>query len=131
MDKINKVSGVIIRDRKLLVLKKKGLDTFISPGGKPEKGETPEETLKRELMEELGVNIKKSTLLGTFKGESVFEGIPIESIAFLTEIEGEPTPQMEIEELQWIDKNYARKGVKIAPLLEKHIIPDMIKKDLL
>ncbi|MEV6700976.1 NUDIX domain-containing protein [Streptomyces sp. NPDC051453] len=50
------VAAAVIEDGKLLVVSKQAApDVFYIPGGKPEPGEQPGETLKRELQEELGV----------------------------------------------------------------------------
>lgn len=46
---------------------------WVLPGGRPEKGETPEQTLKRELLEELDITIDKFKLLGAQKVESITE----------------------------------------------------------
>lgn len=59
------VYGIAIHDNKILLVEKsRGAYTgkYDLPGGSIEHGEKPIETLKRELMEETGVNIKKSTL---------------------------------------------------------------------
>ena len=60
------VYGLIINDNKVVLIKKTGgpydgkLDL---PGGSFEFGETPEEVLKRELLEEIGVEIKEYQLI--------------------------------------------------------------------
>ena len=52
------VGGFLVdRGRVLLVLHKK-LGLWLPPGGHIEKGETPDAALKRELMEELGIEIE-------------------------------------------------------------------------
>jgi len=59
------IYGIIIKGNKILLIDKKGgpydgkLDL---PGGSMEFGETPEETLKREILEETGLEIKKYEL---------------------------------------------------------------------
>ena len=60
------VYGIIIKDDKILLIKKNGgpydgkLDL---PGGTIEFHEKPENTLKRELLEEVGIVVKKFKLL--------------------------------------------------------------------
>ncbi|WP_372348295.1 NUDIX domain-containing protein [Streptomyces sp. KL116D] len=53
------VAAAVVEDGKLLVVSKQAApDVFYIPGGKPEAGEQPEETLERELREELGVELR-------------------------------------------------------------------------
>ena len=55
------VYGVIVKDDKVLLVKKsRGAYTgqYDLPGGSLEHGEKPVETLKREIMEEVGVKVK-------------------------------------------------------------------------
>lgn len=72
--------GLIVKDNKILLIKKHGgpydgkLDL---PGGTIEYGEKPEETLLRELKEEVGINVtsynlfdgNSATITWTHKGE--------------------------------------------------------------
>lgn len=65
------VYGLIIRSGKIaLILKSRGAYTgkLDLPGGSFEHGERPEETLKREIKEELNADVKKAKL---FDAESV------------------------------------------------------------
>ena len=58
---IDKVGGAIIKDKKILVQRKKNNRAeCIIPGGKRKDGETDFETLKRELWEELDVELVKT-----------------------------------------------------------------------
>jgi len=62
------VYGIIIKDEKILLIKKvtgpydRKLDL---PGGTPEFNERPSETLKREILEETGIEIIKYELFDT------------------------------------------------------------------
>ncbi len=67
------VTAAVIRENgKVLIAQRapgEHLETFWEfPGGKIEKGETPEQSLKRELLEELGID----TRIGMFITESCF-----------------------------------------------------------
>ena len=60
------VYGLVVEDNKVLLVKKaRGAYTgkYDLPGGSIEHGERPIETLKREFMEETGVEIKDANLL--------------------------------------------------------------------
>ena len=63
------VKGIIINRNKgkILLLKRNseahsGPESWENPGGKIKKGETPEEALKREILEEAGIDIKIGNL---------------------------------------------------------------------
>jgi 8-oxo-dGTP diphosphatase len=66
-------AAIIIKNEKILIAQRAS-DQNLSgkwefPGGKIEKGETPEECLKREIQEELDVDIE----VGEFFGESIYK----------------------------------------------------------
>ena len=66
MKKIEVVAAIIIKDGEVFATQRgygewKGFWEF--PGGKMEEGETPQEALKREIMEELGIEIKVGELI--------------------------------------------------------------------
>lgn len=66
MKQINVVAAVIVRNGKILATQR-GYGAFKDgwefPGGKIEVGESPEEALKREILEELGVDIEVHELI--------------------------------------------------------------------
>ncbi len=54
--------GIIKKDDKVLITKRKVSpfkDKFVLPGGKLDNGETLKDCLKREIFEEVGLNVKK------------------------------------------------------------------------
>lgn len=60
------VAAVISKNKKILLVKRGRepyKDTWMFPGGFVEYGEHPEETLKREVIEETGLKVKKASLL--------------------------------------------------------------------
>ena len=85
------VTAVIINNNELLVLKRKE-DPFKGmwdlPGGFINEGETPEEALKREMKEELGIDEGKPVFMRSFPGVYLWKGkeIPIINSFYLLEI---------------------------------------------
>lgn len=66
-------AAVIFKDGKVFIARRAPGENSAGgwefPGGKVEKGETPQECLKRELYEELGIK----TEIGDFVAESIYE----------------------------------------------------------
>lgn len=52
------IAGYLIHDDKVLLIHHKGLGLWVSPGGHIEENETPDEAVKREFKEELGLDVK-------------------------------------------------------------------------
>ncbi len=76
------VGGVCIRDGKVLLARHTygaGKGMLIIPGGYVDFGETPEETLVREYLEETGVTVKAGKLIRCAVTGEGFELIPYES----------------------------------------------------
>ena len=59
----------------LLMVRKSGTTSFMLPGGKPEAGESAEDTIVREIAEELGLSLHRDRLqiLGTFTAAAANE----------------------------------------------------------
>ncbi len=67
---ITQVYGIIFNDEnEILVCRESSDSKWIIPGGHPEEGESFEETLKREVLEEVDVEISDIKPLGVFKVE--------------------------------------------------------------
>ena len=131
---IDKVGGIVIKDKKVLVVRKKTKENFLEfiiPGGKRESGETDLETLQREMQEEVNLKIIKTEYLGEYRDIAIFENIPIAMKVYLCEVEGEINVQNEIKEFCWIDKNYKEQGIKVGSILEKFVLPQLIKRELI
>lgn len=80
--------GIVIKDDKLLLMERwrAGRHYFSVPGGGIEPGETPEQTVVRELFEETGCQIDIERLLYTLKFSDGTE----HSIFLCSYISGEP-----------------------------------------
>ena len=108
-----------------LLVRKRGTQAFMQPGGKIDAGEQPAEALARELHEELGLIIEPSdaVYLGNFSAPAVNEpGYTVEADLFQVTIDEPVSPAAEIEEVRWIDP--ATDGdLILAPLTRDLILP--------
>jgi 8-oxo-dGTP pyrophosphatase MutT (NUDIX family) len=127
MPDIHVSAAVIVDDTgRVLVVRKQGTTRFMQPGGKPEPGETPSQTLIRELHEELGLRLDEADLepLGTFVSEAANEPGPrVVAAAFSVSIAAaEGVGQAELAELRWITPADAE-TLPLAPLSVEHLLP--------
>ena len=111
-----------------LVCRKRGTTTFIQPGGKVEPGEQPADAVRREVSEELGIELRAEELAfaGIFAGPAVNEpGQSVVAHAFRVAIDVPVTAAAEIEEIRWIDP--AQPGdLLLAPLTRDTFLPLLI-----
>lgn len=133
MEEIVISSAMILNTKtEILLVRKKGSKYFQLPGGKVKSNEAKFETLKRELFEEINIEVKEENciFLGIHETNAVnekntrvkgflYEIINIELVN--TKIKNE------IEEMVWIDKtNY--KNYRWAHLAEEFILPIWLKR---
>lgn len=112
-------------DGQTLLVRKRGTQAFMQPGGKIDAGEQPAEALARELHEELNLRIEPSAAvyLGKFSAPAVNEpGFTVEAELFHVQIDVAVTPAAEIEEVRWIDPA-GDGGLQLAPLTRDLILP--------
>jgi 8-oxo-dGTP pyrophosphatase MutT (NUDIX family) len=128
---IVKCAAAIVRDQSLLLTRKRGTTTFISPGGKPMPGEDNLDCLAREVREELDVAIQESSYIGMFRGVAAFENTPIEMHVYLTDISGEPRASTEIEEILWYRSDMADRAPQVGSVFANAVIPLLLKKKLI
>ncbi len=134
---IDHIAALIFnKNGELLVLRKKTPNDrkeCILPGGKREIGQSDEQTLRRELLEELGVEIEQSAYYKKYLDKAIFEeGEDFQQTTYITILKSNNiNVKNEIKEALWIGIDYERKGIICNPTLKLKIIPDLIKDSLL
>lgn len=105
------VAAIIQRDGKILVAQRPPTKHYPLqwefPGGKVEAGETPEAALKREIHEELGVDVAVGAIVDRFRYD-YGAGHDYELMFFeCTVIAGEPSaqPGQGIHALAWVERS--------------------------
>ena len=128
---IKKIALICLENKKLLVVHKKTIDLYISPGGKVEGNESDLECLSREIMEELGCKVSDTNYFKTFFGQT-HENKALELTCYFGRLNGEIkiNPQDNIDNYLWIGKNY-NKELKLADLLKYQMMPDLINGGLM
>ncbi|KTC43434.1 DNA mismatch repair protein MutT [Pseudomonas fluorescens ABAC62] len=112
-------------DGQTLLVRKRGTQAFMQPGGKIDTGEQPAEALARELHEELNLRIDPAAAvyLGRFSAPAANEpGFTVEAELFQVQIDVAVSPAAEIEEIRWIDPA-GDGGLQLAPLTRDFILP--------
>lgn len=123
------VSAVLIRNEagQILTVRKRGTQSFMFPGGKPELGESAIDAAVREVSEELGVSLDPALLriIGTFTAPAANEeGHSVQATVFEHPLVPIGEPLAEIEKLRWIDPSVELR--ELAPLLKDVVFPALL-----
>jgi len=128
------VSGRIIRvvaalirdpDGRVLLVRKRGTQAFMQPGGKRDVGESDVAALSREIAEELGCRVRDASAraLGVFDCPAANEpGFQVNASVYAVDVEGPIKPAGEIDQFVWIDP-HALPDLLFAPLTRDHVLP--------
>lgn len=98
---IDTVAWVLIVDGRILCARPRGKDVFYIPGGKREAGESDEQTLRREITEELTVALVAETVEPVGVYEAVDGGARIRMSCYRADYRGTLAASSEIAELAW------------------------------
>jgi len=119
------VRAIIIVNGKIVVCKKKNKRYYFFPGGHIEFGESAKKALRREIKEELGLSIKKSSFIGGSEHSFIEDGKKYHEInlIFYTEVNKEKIESRE-EHLQFFlfDKK---------ELIKQRVLPQILKNSVL
>ncbi len=117
--KIVAVGYVYIRDKKLLLVRSHNKHAFYLPGGKPVSGETDNETLARELREELSVDLTPLSVqpFQVFEAPAYGEpaGINVILRCYMGFHAGSMKPSSEIEEIGFFSSGEYNRMSETAP----------------
>lgn len=129
---IEKSAGIIIEDNKLLLVSGNSNLFFWLPGGKLEKGETPEDALKRELKEELDIELSYFKPYITYVSDQEEDGTIRKVYTFIIKYDGRINNQAEIDRIVWLSKeDFSKETIPLQSGVKIHLVPQLIKDGLL
>lgn len=122
-----RIAAALIHDGsgKMLLVRKRGTPWFMQAGGKPERGEDAISALRRELAEEIGLEIiaEDATAIGVFREVAANEeNAIVEAEIFEVKFSGHVECSFEIEEAVWVDSAQAAQ-LPLAPLTRNRVLP--------
>jgi 8-oxo-dGTP diphosphatase len=126
---ILKIGLAVTESDRVLLVKKRGSQCFILPGGKPEVGEADLETLRREIWEELGCTLDANSVefLGSFTDQAAeIADATVTVKLYKGHLLGRPSPKSEIETLRWVTNR--EDPSSLAPSLRNQILPFLFAK---
>jgi 8-oxo-dGTP diphosphatase len=127
MIEIDKIALIVLKDGKILSTKSIGKNKYYIPGGKREKNETDEQTLIREIKEELSVDVVQESIkyVGTFIAQSDGDkaGVNVKMTCYKSNYLGVLKKNNEIAEIRWLSYN----DLDLISEVDK-IIFDFLKK---
>lgn len=119
--KIDKIAWIHIVNGKILGARSHGKDTYYFPGGKREPGESDQETLIREIQEELTVQIVPDSIcsFGTFEAAAhgKAEGVVVQMTTLTADYTGNLSPAAEIAELAWLSYKDREKVSAVSQII--------------
>lgn len=131
---LHKAGGILIKDRKFLLERHGGNSTYIIPGGKLETGESVQDALIRELMEEFHITVLRDDLeaAGSFTSPAVHspESIVRIDTFIVKKWSGNFMLDDGIEAVLWVNSK-SIKSVSVSATAEYKILPLLLKNGLI
>lgn len=126
-DEVDKAALLLFRDdngeRRLLFVRNPAKPYWLFPGGKRELGESIEDALRRELREELSIDVTNIQHLGVVRGNTP-EGAPLTMHLFSAVPRGEPRASSEIDRLIWVGhRDIGEHPHMLTPITKERVLP--------
>ena len=123
MNVITVAAAVILNEQnQLLLVRKKNTQFFMQVGGKLEVNESPEQTMLREIHEEIGAQATIQQFIGRFETKAANEANhQLVSYVYQVDLDQVPKIDAEIAEMKWI--NLEDDQTLLAPLTKEVVIP--------
>lgn len=125
---ITVVGLVHVEAGRLLVVRSRNKKAFYLPGGKIEPGESPADALRREVREELGIELERPVVLKRYVAPAYGEGegAMVDMTCFTAALLGTPAPTSEIAELTYVNRDEYRSHVETAPAIHE-VLSDLVE----
>ncbi len=123
MNVITVAAAIILNQHnQLLLVRKKNTQFFMQVGGKLEPNEAPEQTMIREIAEEISAKAEIEKFVGRFETRAANEaGHQLISYVYQVNLDQAPQIDAEIAEMKWIDLDDQQ--TLLAPLTKEVVIP--------
>ena len=123
MKVITVAAAIILNDQQqLLVVRKQNTSCFMQVGGKLEPNESPEQTMLREIQEEIGCQASIEQFVGRFETATANEPDHLlVSYVYRVTLDHAPKIDAEIAEMKWVGLDDQQ--TKLAPLTTEIVMP--------
>lgn len=132
MKNVEVVAAIIIKDEKILAVQKgKAKFDYVSykwefPGGKVEVGESLEQAIQREILEELHIRVTPKDVLNTI--EHTYPDFHLVMHCFICDYDDGEIQLTEHIELKWLDHSelshldWAEADIPVIPEIENYVL---------
>ncbi|UVI28024.1 NUDIX hydrolase [Paenibacillus spongiae] len=127
-----RAASIVLYHNKILLQRASANERWFIPGGRVEFGETAEQTIDREMLEEFGVPILEKKLVWIIENLIEFQNKKVHEIAMYFAVrlqEDHPILQHEGEFLGF-EEEYVNRWVDLSDLDELEIVPEFVVPEL-